>query len=414
MSKITMKNKDNVDSSPLARGAEIILPDNSISEKIELSKKEKRPLVVKLGFDPTAPDLHLGHAIVLKKLKEFQECGHKVVLIIGDFTASIGDPTGKNKTRPPLSKDTINENSKTYVHQLSKILDISKIEIKYNSEWLSKMNLADVIKLLATYNLGRMLTRDDFRNRYKNEIPIAMHELVYPLLQGYDSLAIKADIEIGGTDQLFNLQVGRFLQEADGLTAQAIMCMPLLRGTDGTDKMSKSLDNYIGLTEEPKKMFGKIMSVPDALLSEYVTLVSSFDSEKKQALIGELKKTDNPMDIKKILAFNIVEQFHSTKDAQEASDHFYHQFQDKKQDNVEYVTVPLSSLNLEENPDLLSVVAALKIRSSKTESRALIEQGGVLVNGEKVQDPKYTLPSADDDILLKCGKMNFYKITKQF
>ncbi len=410
MSRISLKNNTNQEESALLRGAEIILPDNSVSEKIELSKKEKRPLVVKLGFDPTAPDLHLGHAVVLKKLKQFQEFGHKIVLIIGDFTANIGDPTGKNKTRPPLSKDKIDENSKTYVHQLSKILDINKVEIRYNSEWLSKMNLTDVIKLLATYNLGRMLTRDDFRKRYENEIPIAMHELVYPLLQGYDSLVIKADIEIGGTDQLFNLQIGRFLQEAKGLMAQAIICMPLLRGTDGTDKMSKSLNNYIGITEEPKKMFGKIMSIPDKLLPEYITLVSSFDPEKKKTILDQLKETNNPMHIKKALAFNIVEQFHSIKDAQEANDHFYHQFQDKKQDNVEYITVPLSSLNLEEDIDLMSVLVALKIRPSKTASHTLIEQGGVLVNGEKVQDPKYKLPKLQEEVLLKCGKMNFYKI----
>ena len=401
----------NLPKQPLENGAEIILPEGSISEKDMLAKKEGRPLIVKLGFDPTAPDLHLGHTVVLKKLKEFQDAGHKVVLIIGDFTAGIGDPTGKNKTRPPLSKDKIDENSKTYIKQLSKVLDVERLDVRYNSEWLEKMNLCDVIKLLASYNLGRMLTRDDFRKRYENEVPIAMHELVYPLLQGYDSLAIKADIEIGGTDQLFNLQVGRFLQEANGLPAQAIICMPLLRGTDGVNKMSKSLDNYIGITEDAKRMFGKVMSVPDDLLTEYIDLVSSFDSAIKTQLIDDLKKVENPINIKKKIASNIVEQFHSIEAAQEASNFFYNQFQDKNRDNVEYIEKNLSDLKFDtEKMDLVSLVFSLNIRPSKTACRALIEQGGVWINDKKIQDPKHVIANLGDSFLLKCGKMNFYKI----
>jgi tyrosyl-tRNA synthetase len=392
----------------IKNGVEIILPDNSIQEKFELSAKEKRPLVVKLGLDPTAPDLHLGHSVVLRKLKEFQDLGHKVVLIIGDFTASIGDPTGKNKTRPPLSQDKIEENSKTYINQLSKILDINNVEIRYNSEWLGKMNLSDVIKLLSQYNIGRMLTRDDFRKRYENEIPIAMHELVYPLLQGYDSLAIKADIEIGGTDQLFNLQVGRFIQEADGLPAQGIICMPLLRGTDGVDKMSKSLNNYIGITDEPRKMFGKVMSVPDTLLEEYINLVSSFDLETRNKLKEDLKSGENPIVIKKKLAFNIVEQFHSTEMAQDASDYFYEQFQDKNKSNIDFKEASLSLDKLEVN--IVEVLLALNIRTSKTACRTLIEQGGVELNGVKLTDPKYVASEKDFPLYLKCGKMGFYKV----
>lgn len=405
-----MENKTNK-KEILEQGAEIVLPEGSISEKIALAKKESRLIIVKLGFDPTAPDLHLGHTVVLKKLKEFQNAGHKIVLIMGDFTAGIGDPTGKNKTRPPLSQDRIDENSKTYINQLSKVLDVHKVEVKYNSEWLAKMNLSDVIKLLASYNLGRMLTRDDFRKRYENEIPIAMHELVYPLLQGYDSLAIKADIEIGGTDQLFNLQVGRFLQEVNGLSAQAIICMPLLRGTDGVDKMSKSLNNYIGITEDPRQMFGKVMSIPDDLLIEYINLVTSFDSAIKTKLIDDLKNGENPINIKKKIAFNIVEQFHSIEAAQEASDFFYNQFQDKNRDNVEYVEKNLSDLKFDtEKIDLVSLLSHLNIRPSKTACRALIEQGGVWINDKKIQDPKHAIVNMGDSFLLKCGKMNFYKI----
>ncbi|MFA7301859.1 MAG: tyrosine--tRNA ligase [Candidatus Shapirobacteria bacterium] len=392
-------------------GAEIILPENSISEKIILAKKENRPLVVKLGFDPTAPDLHLGHTVVLKKLKQFQDAGHTVVVIIGDFTAGIGDPTGKNKTRPPLSQDKIEENSKTYINQLSKVLDVDKVEIRYNSEWLAKMNLSDVIKLLSSYNLGRMLTRDDFRKRYESDIPIAMHELVYPLLQGYDSLAIKSDIEIGGTDQLFNLQVARFLQEVNGLPAQAIICMPLLRGTDGVNKMSKSLNNYIGITEEARQMFGKAMSVPDALLNEYIDLVSNFDQIEKEQMKKTLKNGDNPMNLKKKVAFDIVEQFHGKDSAQDASDFFYNQFQDKSHDKVEYVEKKISDLKIDDNKiDLVTLLFLLKVRVSKTACRSLIEQGGVLIDDKKIIDPKFDVIANGNDFFLKCGKMNFYKI----
>lgn len=405
--------KKNLSELNIENGAEIILPVDSISEKISLSKKEKRSLIVKLGLDPTAPDLHLGHFVVLKKLKEFQDLGHKIVLIVGDFTASIGDPTGKNKTRPPLSKDEIDKNSETYISQLSKVLDINKVDIKYNSEWLSKMNLSDVIKLLASYNLGKMLTRDDFSSRYKNEIPIAMHELVYPLLQGYDSLAIKADIEIGGTDQLFNIQVGRFLQKANSLPAQAIMCMPLLRGTDGVNKMSKSLNNYIGITEDSRQMFGKIMSLPDILLIEYIKLVSSFDLLIKDQLIQELNNGENPINVKKKLAFNIVEQFYSIREAQEESNYFYNQFQSKSYKNVEYVETHLTNLGFNSKSiDLVSLLIALNIRSSKNACRTLIEQGGIVINNQKILDPKYILSIGNNEYLLKCGKINFYKILK--
>jgi tyrosyl-tRNA synthetase len=329
-------------------------------------------------------------------------------LIVGDFTASIGDPTGKNKTRPPLSKEQIEENSKTYIGQLSKVLDISKVDVRHNSEWLGNMVLSDVIKLLASYNLGRMLMRDDFRKRYENEIPIAMHELVYPLLQGYDSLAIKADVEIGGTDQLFNLQVGRYLQEVNGLPSQAIMCMPLLRGTDGVNKMSKSLNNYIGLIEDPRQVFGKVMSLPDDLLVEYIDLVSSFDGDTRNSMKEQLSGKINPMEIKKELAYDIVRQFHSVEIAEQEKEFFYNQFQNKDKDNIEYEDVSLSGLGLP-SLDIVSLLIALKVRDSKSACRALIEQGGVAIDDSKITDYKYEIDPGKEH-LMKCGKMGFYRV----
>ncbi|MBV9963565.1 MAG: tyrosine--tRNA ligase, partial [Parafilimonas sp.] len=245
---------------------EIQVPENCIEDKIKLCRKEGRPLNVKLGFDPTAPDLHLGHSVVLKKLKQFQDFGHNVIIIIGDYTARIGDPTGKNKSRPPLTPEQVKKNAVTYINQLSKIIDIDKIEIRYNSEWLEKMSLTDTIFLLAQMTLAQILQRTDFNNRYTNGIPISLHELIYPLLQGKDSVMINADIEIGGTDQLFNCMVGKQLQEIYDKHGQGVICMPLLKGIDGSIKMSKSENNYIGLTDSPNDMYGKAMSIPDELL----------------------------------------------------------------------------------------------------------------------------------------------------
>jgi tyrosyl-tRNA synthetase len=302
----------NIDT--LRKGIEIILPEEGFNKRVENAAKNKKPLNIKLGFDPTAPDLHLGHFVVLKKLRDFQKEGHNIFVIVGDFTAQIGDPTGKNKTRPPLEEKQIKINAKTYIDQLSKVVDIKKIKVKRNSTWLGKMDLKKTLKLLASYNLGRMMTREDFSKRFKDETPIAMHELVYPLLQGYDSLMINADIEIGGTDQLFNMQVGRFLQENEGKEAQIVICMPLLRGLDGEKKMSKSLGNYIGISEKPNDMFGKIMSIPDSLLEEYLDLVTDFTEEERSGLKADIKN-GKAMEVKKKIGKNIVKQFHSEKDS---------------------------------------------------------------------------------------------------
>ncbi|WP_211236704.1 tyrosine--tRNA ligase [Sporocytophaga myxococcoides] len=283
----------------LKENVEIIFLENGLDEKLKQAELQNRKLVVKLGFDPTAPDLHLGHAVVLKKLRQFQELGHLIVIIIGDFTARIGDPTGKNKSRPPLNEDQVKENAKTYVAQLSKILDISKCSIRYNSEWLEGMNLSNAIQLLSQVTVAQMMHRNDFNTRFEKGIPISLHELVYPILQGYDSVEIMADVEMGGTDQLFNCSVGRQLQEGKGKKGQAVICMPLLKGIDGSDKMSKSQNNIIGLTDHPNEMFGKIMSIPDSLIVEYLKLVTDFADDEKMDNIRQLYEGLNPMALKK-------------------------------------------------------------------------------------------------------------------
>ncbi len=386
----------NIDK--LRKGIEIVLPDESFNKRIEKAVKNKKPLNIKLGFDPTAPDLHLGHFVVLKKLRDFQEEGHNIFVIVGDFTAQIGDPTGKNKTRPPLEEKQIKLNAKTYIDQLSKVVDIKKIKVKRNSTWLGKMDLQKTLKLLASYNLGRMMTREDFSKRFKEENPIAMHELVYPLLQGYDSLMIDADIEIGGTDQLFNMQVGRYLQENEDKEAQIVICMPLLRGLDGEKKMSKSLGNYIGISEKPNDMFGKIMSIPDSLLEEYLDLVTDFSEAERAALKNDIK--DKAMEVKKKIGKNIVKQFHSVKDSESAEKHFIDTFSKK--------TIPddIQILN-GKGKDVCSVLLENKFIPSKGEFRRLIEQNGIKINNEILKDAKYILASGD---VVQKGKLTFFKI----
>ncbi len=302
-----------VTNEMLQKGVAIITPPTGLKEKLEDAQKNQRQLIVKLGFDPTAPDLHLGHAVVLRKIRQFQDAGHKSVIIVGDFTARIGDPTGRNKARPPLSEDIIQENAKTYVNQLSKVVDIEKVEIRFNSEWLSKMTCDDVVTLMSNMTAAQLLQREDFSNRYNNNIPISLHELFYPMMQGYDSVEINADIEIGGTEQLFNCLVGRSLQESNGKSGQIVVSMPLLIGLDGKDKMSKSQNNYIALTEEPSQMYRKIMSMPDHLLENYLDLVTDFPPEKIAGMkMSLLEGTLHPMDAKKIIAENIVMQYHGT------------------------------------------------------------------------------------------------------
>jgi len=378
---------------------EIISPENGLEEKF----KKNRPLIIKMGFDPTSPDLHLGHAVAIKKLKEFQDRGHKIVIIIGDFTTIIGDPSGKDKTRPALSKEIIQENSKTYIDQLAKILDVNKIEVRRNSEWYNKMNMEDVIKLLSSYTVQQIMNRKDFKDRFEKGSSIAMHEIFYPLLQGYDSVVVKADIEMGGQDQLFNLYVGRDLQENVGQEPQVILCTAILRGTDGVNKMSKSLGNYIGLTENAITMYGKIMSIPDELIEEYIDLASSFKDRKE---IKERLKKENPMIIKKELAFNIVEQYHSVEEAEEARLDFENKFQKRKLEDINFIEIDLNSIKKEES--ILNLIHSI-LGKSKSVCRKLIEQGAVSIDGEKILDINLKNDIIKINTTLKVGKLNYYK-----
>ena len=397
------------DLKSLKENVAIFLPENGLEEKLKLAKKENRPLRIKLGFDPTAPDLHLGHAVVLKKLKEFQDLGHQIVILVGSFTAQIGDPTGKNKSRQPLNADQVQKNAETYINQLSKIIDVEKAEIVFNSDWLDKLPFSEVIQLLSKVTVAQLMHRNDFNKRFTENTPIAMHELVYPILQAYDSVKINADIEMGGTDQLFNCTMGRQLQETNDETAQIVLCMPLLRGTDGKEKMSKSLNNIIGLTDEPNEMFGKTMSIPDDLLEEYMALATDFSIEEKSSLNDRLKM-DNPMLIKKLVAKNIITQYHSEIEAEQAEEFFNNQFQKRNDENRVFETVKIDSLNFENDKiTLLDICHQLKKDISKTSVRRLIESGAVQINGEKNIDPLSDF-ILDSGIKVKIGKRDFFEL----
>ncbi|MFV0155091.1 tyrosine--tRNA ligase [uncultured Empedobacter sp.] len=393
----------------LKENVAIFLPENGLEEKLKLAEKENRSLRIKLGFDPTAPDLHLGHAVVLKKLKEFQDLGHQIVILVGSFTAQIGDPTGKNKSRQPLNADQVQKNAETYINQLSKIINIDKAEIVFNSDWLDHLPFSDVIQLLSKVTVAQLMHRNDFNKRFTENTPIAMHELVYPILQAYDSVQINADIEMGGTDQLFNCTMGRQLQETNGDAAQIVLCMPLLRGTDGKEKMSKSLNNIIGLTDEPNEMFGKTMSIPDDLLEEYIALATDFSIEEK-ANLNERLKSDNPMLIKKIVAKNIITQYHSEKDAEAAEAFFNNQFQKRNDDNRVFEPIEIDSLQITtEKISVLEVCHQLKNDLSKTAVRRLIESGAVQINGEKSTDPLADF-LVEKETKIKIGKRDFFEL----
>ncbi len=382
-----------------------IINDGELKERLDSGKK----LRIKLGADPTAPDLHLGHYVVLRKLRDFQELGHTVVFIIGDFTALIGDPSGRSKTRPPLTRAQIEENAKTYFEQVFKILDRNKTEIHFNSEWLSKIDLEQWIKITSNFTIARILERDDFFNRYKSGVPIFFHEFFYPIMQAYDSVAIKADVELGGSDQKFNLLVGRKLQEVYEIPPQIAMIMPILRGLDGVKKMSKSLGNYVGITEDANSMYGKIMSIPDELISEYYFLVLDKNAEEAKE-IEEIVKNgrENPMKLKKALAYGIVELFHSKEDAVAAEDNFKKVFSNKEvPDEIEILHVSEFLKNGE--IDVVSLLANNNIVKSKTEVKRLIQQGAVRINDVKLMDPKKLVPFNEGDIL-KVGKRKFFKI----
>ncbi len=396
----------------LNAGIATIVPADGLMRKITQAEKEKRPLRIKLGFDPTAPDLHLGHAVVLRKLRQFQDAGHEINVIIGDFTARIGDPTGRNSARPPLTPEQVKVNAETYVNQLAKIMDVSKVKLHFNSSWLERMNFMDVIKLLAKATLAQMLQRNDFRERYEKNVPVALHELVYPIMQGYDSVVLDSDIELGGTDQLFNCMVGKDMQASYGSdTSQIVVSMPLLRGTDGVEKMSKSKGNYVGLTEHPNDMFGKTMSIPDELIPEWVELTTDFPLEEKKAMIASLGSV-NPMEIKKKVAANIVKIYHGEDAAKAAEDFFYHQVQAKDMEAKEYQPVTLSQAGIPEDSDIIALLQKLQPEQSKSALRRLVEGGGVSLDGEKITDTECKIKNLPESFKLKVGKRGYFEISR--
>jgi tyrosyl-tRNA synthetase len=382
--------------------------DELLTEKELLSKlKSKKQLIVKAGFDPTAPDLHLGHTVLINKLRHFQDLGHKVIFLIGDFTGMIGDPTGKDKTRPPLDKTTIEENAKTYKKQVFKILDPKLTEVRFNSEWNNKLGAEGIIKLASKYNLARMLERDDFNKRYKSNQSIAVHEFLYPLIQAYDSMVLEADIELGGTDQKFNLLVGREIQRSYGKEPQVVLTVPILEGTDGVNKMSKSLNNYVGIEESPQDMFGKIMSISDELMWRWFDLLSFKTIVEIQNLKDEQAAGKNPRDIKVALAKEIISRFHDSKSADEAEENFINQFQKRNTpDDIEELSLDWreDSIPL---PNLLKEAGMIK---STSEAIRMIKQGAVRINEEKITDTKFLI-SKGETAIYQVGKRRFKKIS---
>ena len=367
--------------------------------------KEKKKLKIKLGVDPSRPDLHLGHAVVLKKLKQFQDLGHEVILIIGDFTARIGDPSGKSKTRPMLTKEDVIENAKSYAEQAFKIIDKEKTTLRYNGEWFDKMSFEDVLKLSSKYTVARMLERDDFHKRYSTNQPISISEFLYPIAQGYDSVMIESDVEIGGTDQLFNLLVGRKLQEVDGIKPQIVLTMPIIEGTDGNLKMSKSYDNYIAFTDKPEDMFGKIMSIPDTLIIKYMKYLTDMTSDEINRIQKLLEKPEtNPRDIKMDLGITIVKEFYSEEEAEKAKQHFINVFQ-KKNNPDEMPEIKINNSEIE----VINLLTDNNLFDSKSEAKRMIKQGAVKINEEKIGDFRELLSLKGGEVL-RIGKRKFYKI----
>jgi tyrosyl-tRNA synthetase len=394
----------------IKRGASEIIPEEDLVRKLERSIKLDKPLNIKLGCDPSRPDLHLGHSVVLRKLRQFQDLGHQAILIIGDFTGMIGDPSGKSKTRPSLTLEETHQNGESYFDQASIILDPQKAKMLYNSEWLNKMNFAEVIRLASKYTVARMLERDDFTLRYKSGEAISVHEFLYPLAQAMDSVAIKADVELGGTDQKFNLLVGRDIQREFGLEPQITLTMPILIGTDGTEKMSKSLGNYIGISDSPKEIFGKTLSIPDALLSTYFELATDVPKEKLASIKKSLSDSSiNPRDIKRELARTIVRMYYSQEAGEQAEEEFDRIFISKNVPS-DIETLKLTASQAASNVGTL--LSEVKLASSKSEARRLIEQGGVSIDGERITDFNAAVP-AKEEFIIKVGKRKFLKILKQ-
>ena len=389
--------------SIIKRNTAEIIPEEELIKKI----KRKGSLTIKFGVDPTSPDIHLGHSVILLKLRTFQELGHKVILLIGDFTARVGDPTGRIKTRKPLTVKEIKENARTYKEQAFKILDPAKTKIDYNSRWLGKMNFSQILKLASRYTVARMLERDDFSLRYKKNIPIGLHEFLYPLMQAYDSVALKADVEIGGTDQKFNLLLGRYIQKTYGQSPQVIITMPILEGTDGKEKMSKSLGNYIGITDPPSEMYGKIMSIPDELIFRYFRLVTTLPEDKIDKLEKEFTEGKlHPKKAKKMLAFEIVRFYYDEKEAKYQDERFEKVFS-KKEIPPEIPSCSFSSGKI----GIVELLKSTGLAKSGSEARRLIQQGGVKWDGEKVKEINKVL-SLTNEHILQVGKRRFLRIVK--
>jgi tyrosyl-tRNA synthetase len=390
------------------------VPQPALVEKLKRSQQTGQPLRVKLGVDPTAPDLHLGHAVPLRKLRQLQDLGHQVVLIIGNGTALIGDPSGRNSTRPPLSPEQIADNARTYVDQAFKILDKDKTELTWNGDWLSPLTLEEILRLAAQFTVARILERDDFSNRYQAQQPISLHELLYPLMQAYDSVQVRADIELGGTDQLFNLLAGRELMEKLGMEPQVCLTLPLLEGTDGVQKMSKSYGNYIGITDEPADMFGKIMSIPDALMPRYLYLASTLPVEESDKLLAQLERDElHPNKLKRLLAANVVAAYHSQTAAQEAESAFDRVFKQRGLpediEDVEIVLCPGDD-GLVYLPALLTQIG---FAASAGEARRLIDGGGVKLDGQALGKAEYAVvpERLGGGVVLQVGKRRFARLS---
>lgn len=389
----------------IKRGAVEIVPEQELVEKLKKSKKENRPLRVKLGCDPTRPDLHLGHSVILRKLRQFQDLGHHVILIIGDFTALIGDPTGQNKTRPALTMEDIKENAKTYLDQAGKILEREKTEIVYNSDWLGTMQFEDVIRLSSKLTVARMIERDDFSKRYQNNEPISLHEFLYPLAQGQDSVHLKSDVELGGTDQKFNLLVGRDLQRDAGQEPQVCLMMPLLVGMDGSMKMSKSYDNYIGIDEPANEMYGKALSIPDELIYPYFELVTDVTVKELESLKGKVES--DPRNTKHHLAHTITRMYHGEEAAKNARQHFEKTIINKDIPD----DAPVLEFDAGSTHRLMDIISEAKMTGSNGETKRMMKQGGVTLDEEKINDPNFEVSFGDgEEMTLKVGKRKFARL----
>lgn len=393
----------------IKKGANKIVDEQDLLEKLERSYKEQRPLTIKLGLDPSAPDIHLGHAVVLRKIKQMQDLGHHVVIVIGDFTGRIGDPTGKAKGRTALNDDTVKKNAQTYCEQIFKVLDPNKTTVRFNSEWLAKLSFEEVIKLAATTSVARLLEREDFQKRYQQHIPIGIHEFFYPLMQAYDSVELVADIELGGTDQTFNILMGRTLQKHRGLEKQIAIFMPLLEGLDGIEKMSKSLGNYIGINEAPEIMFKKVMEVPDTLIIKYFELATDEHPLHVQAIQDRLQKGENPRDLKFLLAEIITTLYHGSTAMEEARAYFEAAFQ--KREIPKNIPILLLEIDKERIVDIIPQLVVMGFIQSKSEFLRLIKQKGVYLNGEKMAMDDLSQVLMNNDVL-QIGKKRFLQFNK--